>query len=85
MNRSASFPQDFSNWPTEQVALWAVNDGDSYRVMTAAAHESTQELKRVGLALLRSGSAAWHLRRELVPSDYDRINWAEVQEQFLGE
>lgn len=76
---------DRARYVTDQVALWIVSDGDYYgkaREYAEQGPKALQEYAERRLRTARPHSAAWHVRQELAPNDYDRIHWDDVAHQL---
>jgi hypothetical protein len=75
---------------TEMVSLWITNDGDRYETARAFAsvygggHEFILHMKR----LVRQAplySAPWYVAQDMSPNDYNRVDWASVARDLIGD
>lgn len=77
-----------AHYVTNQVKLWAANDGEHINELRAAANEGAEALAKTATKIIREGapySAPWQVRQELAPNDMARIRWADVRNELVEE
>jgi hypothetical protein len=79
---------DRGRYVTDQVLTWICNDSEQIEQAQSAARRSTGVFTQWASGVIRTARphmAAWHVRQELAPNDYNRVDWQAVADALKPE